>query len=83
MTIRKVFILVLVNSQSNTLTVKIAGKKYKTNSLALHYVQSHRSEVPEREMKIIQEGIEYLKQHKENKQVTHKDSLKKTSKLGF
>jgi len=39
-----------VQSTNRNYFVKIGGKEYKTNSLALHYIQHHRNEVPQTEI---------------------------------
>lgn len=44
------------HSSNVTYTVSIAGKSYITNSLLLHYIKNHRSEVPERELLIMKMG---------------------------
>lgn len=36
------------------LWVEISGKKYLTNSLAVHYVACHRDEIPQQQMKLIE-----------------------------
>lgn len=48
-------------SDSVTYSVNISGKKVKTHSLLLHYVQCHRSEIPESEIEKLKQGIIYLK----------------------
>ncbi len=57
------------HSGSQTYTVSVAGKSYQTNTLLLHYVKNHRSEVPEGELKKLYDGIEYEKQKALNKQL--------------
>ncbi len=42
------------NSDSKEWTLTFEGKKYRTNSLAVHYVACHRREVPERELRLIE-----------------------------
>ncbi len=39
-----------VHSGNAILEVTINGKQYETNSLALHYIKYHRSEVPQSEI---------------------------------
>lgn len=48
-------------SDSVTYSVNLSGEKVKTNSLLLHYVQYHRSEIPESEINKLVNGIEFLK----------------------
>ena len=47
-------------SDSNTKTVNFAGRSLKTNSLAVHYVKFHRSEVPTKDLELIMAGINYM-----------------------
>lgn len=49
-------------SDSVTYSVPLNGKKVKTHSLLLHYVQYHRSEIPESEINKLVNGIEFLKE---------------------
>lgn len=41
-------------SGGDDLWVEIAGKEYRTNSLAVHYAACHRDEIPKQQMKLIE-----------------------------
>lgn len=46
----------ICGSESGTvdLWVEIGGKKYRTNSLAVHYVACHRDEIPQQQMELLE-----------------------------
>ena len=48
------------SSESHTFSVLISGKNVKTNSLLLHYVKNHRSEIPENELNKLKLGLAYM-----------------------
>lgn len=47
-----------------TFTVSLAGVNVQTNSLLLHYVKNHRSEVPEEELEKLKKGLIYFNNKK-------------------
>lgn len=51
------------HSTNVTYHVSVAGEKMITNSLLVHYVKNHRSEVPEEELKKLQAGLDYWQEH--------------------
>jgi hypothetical protein len=44
-------------SSNQDYTITMGGKEYITNSLALHYLQYHRDEVPQRDLDLIQQAL--------------------------
>lgn len=69
------------SSESETFSVSLSGKKLKTNSLLLHYVKNHRSEIPELELEKLKNGLKYFNQQQEIKQQKKElsQSLEKTN----
>jgi hypothetical protein len=54
------------HSGSVTYSVSVAGEKMITNSLLVHYVKNHRSEVPEEELNKLRAGLTYWQAHQHN-----------------
>lgn len=47
-----------VHSTNQTYNITIGDSEYTTNSLALHYIKNHRSEVPIATLDLIRDAIE-------------------------
>lgn len=74
-------------SHSRDYYVSVAGKQMMTNSLLVHYVRDHRSEVPEEELEKLKKGAAHFYKIKnevlEKNQEEEKNQNPKTNKMKF